>query len=144
MSHKRSFGMCGRMPFFRSACGKCGFFFFFWRMPSKNVGWERIILQADELDGTSQLSCLTSALSTSSSLSSMIALVFVLNPLKVCKNMLVGGHLWRLPCKPAQSTQSSIVIVLRSRTRPKGIRKLEMYFHSQKPLLIRRPSFSFF
>lgn len=29
----------------------------------------------------------------------------VLNSLKSCVNMLVGGHLHRLPCKPAQSTQ---------------------------------------
>lgn len=50
------------------------FFFLSWRKPSKNVGWDRVILQADELDGASQLSCLTSALSTSSSPSSMIAL----------------------------------------------------------------------
>lgn len=57
----------------------------------------------------------------------------VLNSLKSCVNKLVGGHLQRLPCKPAQSTQSSIVVPLRSRTRPKSIHKLKIHFHSMKP-----------
>jgi len=130
--------MCSRMPFFTSACGGCDFFFLYWTKPSKNVGWEAVIQKADELDGAS----LTSALSTSSSL---IHDFTVLNSFKSGVNMLVGGHLQRLLCKPAQSTQSSIVIPLRSRTRPKSFHKLKIHFHSQKPLQTKRgPAFSFF
>lgn len=77
LSHKRRLWDVQQNAIFQKCLWWMWIFFSFlfsWRKPSKNVGWEGINLKADELDGASQLSCLTSALSTSSSLSSMISL----------------------------------------------------------------------
>lgn len=133
---KEGFEMCSRMPFFRSVCGKCGYFFSFLVKAFQKRG----------LGGSNSESGWTwwsqsAELSYISSFHLQLPLIHdftVLNSLKSCVNMLVGGHLQRLPCKPAQSTQSSIVVLLRSRTRPKSIHKLQIHFHSQKPLKIKR------
>lgn len=102
---KEGFGMCNRMPFFRSACGECGFFFFSFFLEKA--------FQKRRLGGNKSESGWTwwsqsAELSYISSFHLQLPLIHdftVLNSLKSCVNMLVGGHLHRLPCKPAQSTQ---------------------------------------
>lgn len=139
---KEGFGMCSRMPFFK--CLRWMWIFF--SLLDK-------AFQKRGLGGSHSESGWTwwgqsVELSYISSFHLQLPLIHdftVLNSLKSCVNKLVGGHLQRLPCKSAQSTQSSIVVPLRSRTRPKSIHKLKIHFHSQKPLQIKRGlSFPFF
>lgn len=108
---REGFVVCSRMLFWRSALKyrwNVNFLFLFLRKSSKNV--------SDSASGwtwRSQSPKLFYTVPFHLQLS-LIRDCPVLNPLKVCENMLVGGHLRRLPCKPVQSTHSSIVIPPRS------------------------------